>query len=102
MSRPMGEVMTYTKGPWRALWSERNQRTRTGKWIIYSDALENVGEVGGETNARLIALAPDLVEALRAAHLALMGCKAETIAEPERRRIVGAIGELLRRVEGKP
>lgn len=58
----------WTKGPWRAV--NLNGPKVKPRWGIVSnsDELGEIAEVrlGGEANARLIAAAPDLYEALQA------------------------------------
>jgi hypothetical protein len=61
----------HTPGPWSAMFNIRNQRTRIGDWNFY--ALDSHGMntrillkngEGSEPDARLIAVAPDLLGAL--------------------------------------
>ncbi len=57
----------HTKGPWKAVengfWKQGVQAGR-GKWIVYKAGTEGMKQTEIEANARLIAAAPDLLEAL--------------------------------------
>jgi len=63
--------MTHTKGPWNLVWWGNEQfpfplsilANDDGAWVTRG------GEVSSEANARLIAAAPDLLEALKIAQL---------------------------------
>jgi hypothetical protein len=68
--------MTHTPGPWRAFFSERNQRTKIGDWYLV--CADDNGEfhrvvpfkgvrqsnAKAAANAALIATAPELLEML--------------------------------------
>lgn len=63
--------MSHTKGPWNLVWWGNEQypfplsvlADNDGAWVSRG------GEVSSEANARLIAAAPDLLEALKMAQL---------------------------------
>jgi hypothetical protein len=69
----------HTPGPWKAHWIESNKRTHTGEWVFVgmdpkfpnnpSGRFVSLKMKTGEpaSNARLIAAAPELLEACRAA-----------------------------------
>lgn len=83
--------LSHTPGPWEA---EKHSKGYRSYWHIYDRAFSRyICDVGGETgdqeegNARLIASAPDLLEALEEI-VSLPGFKAE---EEYRRRALAAI-----------
>lgn len=73
---------THTPGPWRKQWTIENKRTRIGRWFFVSEAegmpvvnlrgRYNFSKVPDqiEANARLIAAAPELLEALEVIYAA--------------------------------
>jgi len=67
--------MTHTKGPWRLVWWGNDQYPLPLSILANNDEqwVTNGGCVSSEANARLIAAAPDLLEALRAAKTWLEG-----------------------------
>jgi hypothetical protein len=71
----MGNETTHTPGPWRAFFTEGNRRTRIGDWHFTQEPTStsrpvrfrrvSASNAEAEANARLIAAAPELLDALR-------------------------------------
>lgn len=83
----------HTPGPWKA----EAGYVKHGANLIADCYGENSDQ---DANARLIAEAPAMLDELKRGLWALMACKAETITEDERRRVVGALTAILARIEG--
>jgi len=94
----------HTPGPWRARFHERNKKTSVGDWF-FVDNTENPIRLTGvkrkrlsaASNARLIAAAPDMLEALkmaeaRLAELAINGPMSPTALSFVRAAIAKATG----------
>lgn len=58
----------FTPGPWKVVEDSYGNTVVTGKGMVVEIGLEHIAKVGGlaehEANARLIAAAPELLEAL--------------------------------------
>lgn len=68
-------MSTHTPGPWTTAFHVRNQRTGTGDWVFFPEGhtfpLLRKGQ-RSEADARLIAAAPEMLEAL---HCCIHGSK---------------------------
>jgi hypothetical protein len=82
--------MSHTKGPWTALKLPVTKKSQDSDFLVYSEGasyepsvarVENIEGGEGKANAKLIAAAPDLLEALEQALVAMcvqqemMGCQ---------------------------
>lgn len=81
----------HTPGPWRSSWYEENSRTHIGSWGLTagSDSRRVVfrrckqGDATALANARLIAAAPDLLAACKAALPRLNARRFDTAAHDD-------------------
>ena len=100
--------MGYTPGPWEAIGSKiiRGKMAIAAQWIARTD-LVGTRDAENEANARLIAAAPDLLEALQNTMAALGNCLLHFGIEMSREdrhgraRIIEAASTAITKAEGK-
>lgn len=93
----MTKQSQHTPGPWMTDWKLYSGQYHVGPVTQPSMTVAKVNGREGEqeANARLIALAPEMLEALKVAHDALAMCRSQQHA-----RSLGIVSALIARAEG--
>lgn len=86
----MTKQTTHTPGPWKAVWHESVQDEKKANWHVVDSQgygfmhVDSNGKILiGRDNARLIAAAPELLEALQSLHDRLLDCELHQITARE-------------------